>query len=80
MCPLVILPFLIGADALQVLSDVEGVRIVRFNNKDIVRKDIARHPLVQRIVEAYGAKPQNQHSPKNLVQSDLGNIKPKSGI
>ncbi|MBR4814891.1 MAG: PhoH family protein, partial [Paludibacteraceae bacterium] len=35
-------------DALQTLRDVEGVAKVQFDVKDIVR-----HPLVQRIVEAY---------------------------
>ena len=33
---------------LEVLDGVEGIGITRFNNKDVVR-----HPLVQRIVDAY---------------------------
>jgi phosphate starvation-inducible PhoH-like protein len=32
----------------QVLTDVEGIQFVEFSNKDVVR-----HKLVQRIVEAY---------------------------
>ncbi len=34
--------------ALQVLEGVEGISVVRFDSKDVVR-----HPMVQRIVEAY---------------------------
>ena len=34
--------------AVHILRDVEGIGIIRLNNKDVVR-----HPLVQRIVEAY---------------------------
>ncbi|MEO1198334.1 MAG: PhoH family protein [Pseudomonadota bacterium] len=37
-------------DALDLLSDVEGIGVVRFNDQDVVR-----HPLVQRIVQAYDA-------------------------
>ena len=33
---------------LNVLKDVEGLRFTRFDSKDVVR-----HPVVQRIVEAY---------------------------
>jgi len=35
-------------DALEILDGVEGIRIVRFNDRDVVR-----HPLVARIVRAY---------------------------
>jgi len=35
--------------ALDLLSDVKGIAVTRFNNKDVVR-----HPLVGRIVDAYG--------------------------
>ena len=35
-------------DAIEVLQDVQGISIIHFNQKDIVR-----HPLVQRIVDAY---------------------------
>jgi phosphate starvation-inducible protein PhoH and related proteins len=39
------------ADALEAVSDVEGVSIVRFTDKDVVR-----HPLVAKIVGAYEAR------------------------
>ncbi|MGK9234121.1 PhoH family protein [Inquilinus limosus] len=35
-------------DALEILEEVEGIRIVRFSDRDVVR-----HPLVARIVRAY---------------------------
>ena len=35
-------------DALQVLNGIKGIAVIEFNKKDIVR-----HKLVQRIVEAY---------------------------
>jgi phosphate starvation-inducible PhoH-like protein len=35
-------------DAMDILRDVEGVRIVQFNDSDVVR-----HPLVARIIRAY---------------------------
>ena len=35
-------------DALEILDGVEGIRVVRFNDRDVVR-----HPLVARIVRAY---------------------------
>ena len=38
-------------DALQVLTDVEGVSVVRFKDADVVR-----HPMVARIVRAYEAQ------------------------
>ena len=38
------------AHCLRVLQDVEGIHITRFSSKDVVR-----HHLVQRIVEAYEA-------------------------
>ncbi|MBM3750701.1 MAG: phosphate starvation-inducible protein PhoH [Acidimicrobiia bacterium] len=37
-------------DALRIVDGVEGVSIIRFDDKDVVR-----HPLVQRIVKAYDA-------------------------
>ncbi len=43
--------------ALRVLRDVEGIRTVTLTNKDVVR-----HPLVQRIVEAYEAYEARQAS------------------
>jgi phosphate starvation-inducible PhoH-like protein len=39
------------AEALEILSDVRGIAIVRFQKEDVVR-----HPLVARILEAYEAK------------------------
>lgn len=39
------------ADALDILEGVEGVRVVRFTDVDVVR-----HPLVARIVRAYDAR------------------------
>jgi len=39
------------ADAVDTLSDVEGIRFVRLSSKDVVR-----HDLVTRIVEAYDAR------------------------
>ena len=35
-------------DALNVLNGIKGIAVIEFNKKDIVR-----HKLVQRIVEAY---------------------------
>ena len=35
-------------DALELLSDIKGIEIFRFT-----RKDVVRHPLVQRIIQAY---------------------------
>jgi len=42
-------------EAIEVLSEVHGISFVHFTSQDVVR-----HPLVQRIVEAYAA-----HEPKN---------------
>jgi len=36
------------ADAVDKLENVKGVNVVRFNSRDVVR-----HPLVGRIVDAY---------------------------
>jgi len=36
-------------DAIDILSDLSGIAIVRLGSEDVVR-----HELVQRIVEAYG--------------------------
>jgi phosphate starvation-inducible PhoH-like protein len=44
------------ANALEVLSDVQGIAITRFTSRDVVR-----HPLVARIVDAY-----EKHSPPAL--------------
>jgi len=37
-------------DALEILDGTEGIRVVRFTDRDVVR-----HPLVARIVRAYEA-------------------------
>ena len=39
-------------NALDILGNVQGIGITHFQSKDVVR-----HPLVQRIVEAYDKKP-----------------------
>lgn len=39
------------ADAVQTLSTIEGIRMIRFGSADVVR-----HPLVARIVEAYATR------------------------
>ena len=38
-------------DAIERFRDIEGIKIIEFNEKDIVR-----HPLVKRIVAAYKEK------------------------
>lgn len=43
---------------LEVLDNVQGIGITRFTNKDVVR-----HPLVQRIVDAYDAFEERQPQP-----------------
>lgn len=43
--------------ATEVLKDVEGISFTRFTSKDVVR-----HPLVQRIVEAYDANEAARHA------------------
>jgi phosphate starvation-inducible PhoH-like protein len=37
-------------DAMERFRNINGIRIIEFNEKDIVR-----HPLVKRIVAAYGS-------------------------
>ncbi|MEO1241377.1 MAG: PhoH family protein [Pseudomonadota bacterium] len=46
------------ADALAVLSGVEGVAEARF-----VASDVVRHPLVSRIIDAYDARDQHRRKP-----------------
>ncbi|MFT7618544.1 MAG: phosphate starvation-inducible PhoH-like protein [Planctomycetota bacterium] len=48
------------ATAIHVLNRVEGVSIVRMGHADIVR-----HPVVQRIVKAYGLTEENERRMKN---------------
>ena len=47
------------ADALDALDEVEGVAVVRFTERDVVR-----HPLVARIVSAYDARDRAAKKPK----------------
>jgi phosphate starvation-inducible PhoH-like protein len=44
--------------ALHILGDVEGVSVSRFTARDVVR-----HPIVQRVVEAYDAAESKQDKP-----------------
>jgi phosphate starvation-inducible PhoH-like protein len=44
--------------AMKVLDGVEGISFTHFQSKDVVR-----HPLVQRIVEAYEAQEDAEHIP-----------------
>ena len=48
-------------EALQLLSGIEGISVVEFNKKDIVR-----HKLVTRIVNAYEAYDKARHGEKEL--------------
>ena len=43
--------------ALRILADVEGVSVCHFTARDVVR-----HPIVQRVVEAYEAEENEQDS------------------
>ena len=47
-------------EALEILSDIPGISIIRMNKKDIVR-----HRLVTRIVEAYEKNKENESTDKN---------------
>ncbi len=49
----------------KVLADVDGISFTRFNSKDVVR-----HPIVQRIVEAYDQAEKKEASEANAEQSD----------
>lgn len=61
-------------DSMDVLSDVKGVRFVNFTEKDVVR-----HPLVSRIVNAYEAVEENRKSAARYERYDgkLENGKPR---
>ena len=52
-------------EALQLLSGIEGIAVVGFNKKDIVR-----HKLVTRIVNAYEAYDKARHGEKELEFKD----------
>ena len=52
-------------EALQLLSGIEGISVVEFNNNDIVR-----HKLVTRIVNAYEAYDKARHGEKELEFKD----------
>ena len=56
-------------DALEILENIKGISIFRFTHKDVVR-----HPLVQKIIQAYekrdAAKPprsDNSEAPRREV-------------
>ena len=51
--------------AIQVLSDVEGIEIVRLTARDVVR-----HEMVQRIVQAYESASERAAERKNRPQAD----------
>ena len=52
-------------EALQLLSGIEGISVVEFNKKDIVR-----HKLVTRIVNAYEAYEKARHGEKEFEFKD----------
>ncbi|MCZ6890397.1 MAG: PhoH family protein [Gammaproteobacteria bacterium] len=52
---------------LNVLKDVEGLRFTRFSSKDVVR-----HPLVQRIVEAYAREDEARLNARNARAKRVG--------
>jgi phosphate starvation-inducible PhoH-like protein len=58
-------------EAERVISGVEGISFIHFNERDVVR-----HPLVQRIVRAYEAyssqSTANQQSLRFGVQNESG--------
>jgi phosphate starvation-inducible PhoH-like protein len=58
-------------DALEVLSDLEGVAFVRMTGQDIVR-----HDLVQRIVDAYDRRGQDDRSRGGEADEDGGQRRP----
>jgi phosphate starvation-inducible PhoH-like protein len=49
----------------DVLGDVDGISFTRFGSKDVVR-----HPLVQRIVEAYARHDEQQDGANNSSTRD----------
>lgn len=51
------------AEAVEILSDIPEIGIVRLSGKDIVR-----HELVQRIVEAYEQQKAEQKPPERMIQ------------
>ena len=53
------------ANCLRILHGVEGIHITRFSSKDVVR-----HYLVQRIVEAYEAWDKDQATPPQSQRYD----------
>ncbi len=59
------------AQAMRVLQDVEGVGLIHLD-----RDDVVRHPLVQRIIDAYDAADQPAEPPAAITSSKLssGNL------
>lgn len=60
-------------DAVRRLARTRGVALVALE-----RADIVRHPLVQRIVDAYGLQDSQPVSLKDLIDDTPGNLPPKS--
>lgn len=60
-------------EALQLLSGIEGISVVEFNKKDIVR-----HKLVTRIVNAYEAYDKARHGEKGIGIQGLNSINNES--
>ncbi|HWK45380.1 MAG TPA: PhoH family protein [Stellaceae bacterium] len=54
------------ADALDIVEEVEGIAVVRFDDGDVVR-----HPLVQRLVRAYDAADRRRRVDQDLPGQDL---------
>jgi phosphate starvation-inducible PhoH-like protein len=55
------------ADALDTLEGVQGIRVVRLNNRDVVR-----HPLVGRIVDAYDQRAAAEGDTRREAGARLG--------
>ena len=55
------------ADALDTLEGVQGIRVVRFDNRDVVR-----HPLVGRIVDAYDQRAAAEGDTRREAGARLG--------
>ena len=55
------------ADALDTLEGVQGIKVVRFDNRDVVR-----HPLVGRIVDAYDQRATAEGDTRREAGARLG--------
>jgi phosphate starvation-inducible PhoH-like protein len=54
-------------DALDTLEGVQGIKVVRFDNRDVVR-----HPLVGRIVDAYDQRAAAEGDTRREAGARLG--------